>query len=205
MSVEKIASKDLSPDVEDDEIDVQYKAPEHKALNELIEADAEDQSLNKYKDSLLPGAKDGMAFPDDPRHVIVKRLVLMAEGRPEKELELKDQSLAEIKKQKFTIKEGSRFKIRIEFFVQTDIVTGLKYVQKSYKLGGTVLVDKMSHMCGSYGPKKEIQTSTSVWETAPAGLLSRGSYQITSLFTDDYKTEHLKWDWTLEIRKEWDD
>ena len=98
MSTEEVA-KDLSPDVEDDETNLQYKAPEHKALNELMEADAEDQALKKYKEQLLPGANEGMPFPDDPRHVIVKRLVLMAEDRPEKELELKDQSLEEIKKQ----------------------------------------------------------------------------------------------------------
>jgi hypothetical protein len=24
-----------------------------------------------------------------------------------------------------------------------------------------------------------------------------------SLFTDDDKTEHLKWEWALEIRKDW--
>ena len=37
--------------------------------------------------------------------------------------------------QKFVLKEGCKFKIRIEFYVQRDIITGLKYVQKTYMKG----------------------------------------------------------------------
>lgn len=35
----------------------------------------------------------------------------------------------------FTIKEGVQYKIRIDFIVQREIVHGLKYVQKTYRLG----------------------------------------------------------------------
>lgn len=35
----------------------------------------------------------------------------------------------------FTIKEGIFYKIRIDFIVQREIVHGLKYVQKTYRLG----------------------------------------------------------------------
>ena len=41
-------------------------------------------------------------------------------------------------------------------------------------------------------------------EDAPSGLMKRGSYAVTSLFTDDDKSEHLKWQWALEIRKDWE-
>lgn len=34
-------------------------------------------------------------------------------------------------------------------------------------------------------------------------MITRGSYSVTSLFTDDDKNEHLKWDWTFEIKKDW--
>lgn len=36
-----------------------------------------------------------------------------------------------------------------------------------------------------------------------AGMMARGSYSVTSLFTDDDKNEHLKWDWSFEIKKDW--
>lgn len=35
----------------------------------------------------------------------------------------------------FVIKEGVQYKIRIDFVVQREIVHGLKYVQKTYRMG----------------------------------------------------------------------
>jgi len=141
-------------------------------------------------------------FPEDHRDVIVTKLVLVAEGRDEMAIDLTE-SLATIKQKKFVIKEGAKFQIRIEFYVQREIVSGLKYVQKTHRL--KVRVDKMTHMCGAFGPKMELQSSTTSTESAPSGLAARGTYQISSLFTDDYDKEYLKWDWTLEVKKDWDD
>ena len=39
--------------------------------------------------------------------------------------------------QKFVIKEGIQFRIRIDFLVQREIVTGLKYIQKTSRMGVT--------------------------------------------------------------------
>lgn len=64
-------------------------------------------------------------------------------------------------------------------------------------------VDKMMHMVGSYPPKTEIQSYTTPTEDAPAGVMARGSYSVSSLFTDDDKHEHLKWEWSFEIKKDW--
>lgn len=71
---------------------------------------------------------------DDPRKVIVKKLVLVVADRPEVSLDLTG-DLSQLKKQTFIIKEGISYKIRIEFIVQREIVHGLKYVQKTYKMG----------------------------------------------------------------------
>lgn len=66
-----------------------------------------------------------------------------------------------------------------------------------------VAVDKMTHMVGSYPPKSEIQSYTTPFEEAPSGMMTRGTYSVTSLFTDDDKNEHLKWDWKFEIKEDW--
>jgi Rho GDP-dissociation inhibitor len=132
--------------------------------------------------------------------VIVKKLSLVVEGRDDMVLDLSD-DLTDLKKQTFTIKEGIKYKIRIDFFVQREIVHGLKYIQKTYRVG--VPVDKMTQMVGSYPPKLEIQSYTTPFEEAPSGLISRGSYTVSSLFTDDDKNEYLKWEWTFEIKKDW--
>lgn len=63
----------------------------------------------------------------------------------------------------------------------------------------------MTHMVGSYAPKAEIQSYTTPPEEAPSGLMTRGGYTVHSLFTDDDKNEHLKWEWTFEIKKDWKD
>lgn len=73
------------------------------------------------------------------------------------------------------------------------------------KKHGDVLVDKLTHMVGSYPPKLELQSYTTPAEEAPSGLVSRGSYTVHSLFTDDDKNTHLKWEWSFEIKKNWKD
>merc|ERR1719209_1203772 len=135
-----------------------------------------------------------------PYQVIVKALALVVEGRDDEVIDL-TQSLEEIKKRSFTLKEGVKFRIRIDFMVQREIVHGLKYVQKTLKM--SIPVDKMTHMVGSYAPKTEVQSYLTPPEDAPSGMMKRGTYSINSLFTDDDKNEHLKWEWSLEIKKDW--
>lgn len=63
----------------------------------------------------------------------------------------------------------------------------------------------MTHMVGSYPPKVELQSYTTPAEDAPSGMMSRGMYTVHSLFTDDDKNIHLKWEWCFEIKKGWKD
>uniref|UniRef100_A0A1B0CZG5 Uncharacterized protein n=1 Tax=Phlebotomus papatasi TaxID=29031 RepID=A0A1B0CZG5_PHLPP len=136
----------------------------------------------------------------DARKVIVKQLALCVTGRPDMVLDLTG-DISKLKKKTFTIKEGVHYRIRIDFIVQREIVHGLKYVQKTLRMG--VPVDKMAHMVGSYPPKVDLQSYTTPPEEAPSGMMARGTYSVTSLFTDDDKNEHLKWDWSFEIKKDW--
>ncbi|XP_023727382.1 rho GDP-dissociation inhibitor 1 isoform X1 [Cryptotermes secundus] len=199
--------EDLHINTPEDENDSNYKPPPEKTIEEILETDKEDESLRKYKEKLLGDAKTGIVVvePNDPRKVIVKKLALCVPERPDLELDLTG-DISQLKKQVFVIKEGVSYRIRIDFIVQREIVHGLKYVQKTYRMGmpGTV-VDKMSHMVGSYPPKMEIQSYTTPAEDAPAGMMARGNYTVQSLFTDDDKHEHLKWEWSFEIKKDWKD
>ncbi|XP_022658406.1 rho GDP-dissociation inhibitor 1-like [Varroa jacobsoni] len=182
-----------------------YKPPAQKTLQDIVSADAEDESLLKYKQALLGQALSGeqiVVEPDNPKNVIVKKLALVVEGRPDVVLDL-TQDLAEIKRRTFTVKEGILYQIRIEFFVQREIVTGLKYVQRITRLGAPL--ERMSQMVGSYAPKHELQSFTTPKEEMPSGMLARGSYVAKSLFTDDDQHEHLKWEWSFDIKKDWED
>ncbi|XP_032309787.1 rho GDP-dissociation inhibitor 1 isoform X1 [Drosophila ananassae] len=193
------------PDHHDEDVhDTNYQAPPEKTIEEIMAADQEDESLRRYKEALLGAAQTEKIIvePNDPRKVIVKKLALVVEGRDDMELDLTG-DLSQLKKQLFVIKEGVQYKVRIDFIVQREIVHGLKYVQKTSRLGVNVVVDKMKHMVGSYPPKKEIQFYLTPAEEAPSGTFSRGTYSVSSVFTDDDKHIHLEWDWTFEIKKDW--
>ena len=65
-----------SPEVPDGE--GSYVAPAPKALTEIIAADTEDESLQRYKAALLGNAASGntgiVVLPDDPRNVVVQKI-----------------------------------------------------------------------------------------------------------------------------------
>lgn len=168
----KMTEKAPEPHLEedDDELDgkLNYKPPPQKSLQELQEMDKDDESLIKYKKTLLG---------DGP---------VVAEA---------------LKKETFVLKEGVEYRVKIHFKVNKDIVSGLKYVQHTYRTG--VKVDKATFMVGSYGPRPEEYEFLTPTEEAPKGLLARGTYHNKSFFTDDDKHDHLTWEWNLSIKKEW--
>lgn len=195
--------KDVEQIVEGEgDLESNYQPPPQKTIEEIIAADQEDESLRKYKEALLGAAQSEKIVVDanDSRKVIVKRLALCVPEREDMELDLTG-DLSKLKKQVFVIKEGVQYKMRIDFVVQREIVHGLKYVQKTSRMG--LPIDRISYMVGSYPPKLELQSYTTPFEEAPSGMMARGTYSVTSLFTDDDKNEHLKWDWTFEIKKDW--
>lgn len=59
-------------------------------------------------------------------------------------------------------------------------------------------------MVGSYAPKLEMQSYSTPVDEMPSGLVARGTYTVKSLFTDDDKNEHLKWEWSFELKKDWE-
>ncbi|XP_022314738.1 rho GDP-dissociation inhibitor 1-like isoform X2 [Crassostrea virginica] len=200
-----MAEAEDKPTVEDEhEDDPNYKPPAQKSVKEIVEADQEDESLRKYKESLLGGAiKEVKApFPDDPRNVIVSKLSLVVEGRTDKELDLTG-DLSKLKEKVFTIKEGAKYRMKVSFYVQREIVSGLRYEQKTSRKG--IQVDKSKFMVGSYGPKETAHEYLTPVDEAPSGMLVRGSYTVESKFTDDDRNSILEWKWKFEIKKDWDD
>ncbi|XP_041363676.1 rho GDP-dissociation inhibitor 1-like [Gigantopelta aegis] len=198
-----MAEQDPVPDI-DEEDNPNYKPPAKKELGEILKADDDDESLRKYKEALLGAGASGdvIIIDANKKNVIVEKLALCPDDRDEMLLDL-SVNLKEIEKKKFIIKEGCQYKVKIYFYVQRDIVQGLKYIQKTYRAG--IKVDTKKLMVGSYGPKKELQSYIQPqFEEAPSGMMSRGDYKIESLFTDDDGNEYLKWVWHLAIKKDWE-
>jgi len=187
---------------EEEEDNPNYKPPAPKSLDEIVNADAEDESLRKYKEALLgSGGGAGVIIDaNNPNKVIMQKISLLVEGRDEISMDL-TKPAEELKKESFTLKEGCKYRMQIYFHVQREIVSGLKYHQKVYKAG--IKVDSMSQMMGSYGPKAELQSFKTQEEEAPSGMLKRGSFKIESKFMDDDKNEYASWKWNIEVKKDW--
>uniref|UniRef100_A0A672PBA8 Rho GDP-dissociation inhibitor 1 n=1 Tax=Sinocyclocheilus grahami TaxID=75366 RepID=A0A672PBA8_SINGR len=143
-----------------------------------------------------------LADPSAP-NVQVTRLTLMCETAPAPlTLDLQG-DLESFKKQSFVLKEGVEYRIKISFKVNKEIVSGLKYVQQTFRKG--IKIDKSDYMVGSYGPRPNEYEFLTPLEEAPKGMLARGTYNIKSKFTDDDKHDHLSWEWNLNIKKDWKD
>ncbi|KAF7698177.1 rho GDP-dissociation inhibitor 1 [Silurus meridionalis] len=180
---------------------VNYKPPAQKSLQEIQELDKDDESLRKYKEALL-GQVSVAVDPNAP-NVQVTRLTLVCDTAPAPlTLDLQG-DLESFKKQSFILKEAVEYRIKINFKVNKEIVSGLKYEQQTYRKG--VKIDKSDYMVGSYGPRPNEYEFLTPLEEAPKGLLARGTYSIKSKFTDDDKHNHLSWEWNLNIKKDWKD
>ncbi|XP_042248397.1 rho GDP-dissociation inhibitor 1 [Thunnus albacares] len=183
---------------------VNYKPPAQKSLQEIQELDKDDESLRKYKEALL--GKAAAVVPADPAapNIQVTRMTLVCETAPNPLILDLQGDLDAFKKNPFVLKEGVEYRIKINFKVNKDIVSGLKYIQQTFRKG--VKVDKSDYMVGSYGPRpdEEYEFLTTM-EEAPKGMLARGTYNIKSKFTDDDKHDHLSWEWSLTIKKDWKD
>ena len=70
---------------DDEKITPGYKPPAEKTLTEIVNTDQEDESLKKYKESLLGNAISNVVIVDEnnPKRVIVKSLALLVDGRPD--------------------------------------------------------------------------------------------------------------------------
>ncbi|CDW58680.1 rho gdp dissociation inhibitor [Trichuris trichiura] len=181
--------------------DDSYRAPAQKSVKEILEIDRDDPSLQKYKEALLGKNVDSIIVdPCNPKNVIVRHLALIVSGRDDVVMQLND--LAGVEDESFVIKEDCQYQLEICFNVQREIVAGMKYVQKVYRLG--VQVSKDEYMVGSYPPRNEAYVFRTPTEVAPSGIMHRGSYKVKSLFTDDDKNKWLQWEWNLEIKKDWD-
>lgn len=192
---------ELAASVEETDTPVNYKPPAQKTLEEIQQLDQDDESLRKYKETLL-GASVANIDPSVP-NVQVTRMTLICESAPGPLVLDLTGDLENFKKAPFTLKEGVDYRMKINFKVNREIVSGLKYFQNLFRKN--VRVDKSQYMVGSYGPRAEEHEYLTVVEEAPKGMMARGTYVVKSKFTDDDNNNHLSWEWSLAIKKDWKD
>ncbi|KAL8346915.1 hypothetical protein RB601_003441 [Gaeumannomyces tritici] len=183
-----------------------YKLSQPKqSLAEYSQMDSNDESLQRYKQSLGFGQGKDLSDPNDPRVCIIQSLTMEAPGRDPVTIDLSVAGSEKTLKDKpFKIKEGAKFTMVATFKVQHEILSGLHYVQVVKRKG--IKVSKDSEMIGSFIPNTEKQplyTKKFHEEEAPSGMLARGHYHAISSFVDDDKKKHLEFEWSFDIAKDW--
>ena len=187
-----------------------YKISKKVDMGTIMQMDAEDESLRKYKEALLGKALAGDVAPsDDPRRVVIKEMRVIVKDRPGGDIvyDLAQKGSEEkLKDTPFTLKEQCEYKIQVSFKIQHEIVAGLKFVNMVYRKG--VRVAKEEEMLGSFPPQSDphvVVFPRHGWEEAPSGMLSRGSYKGRHKFVDDDGQTHLEYEYAFAIKKDWNE
>ncbi|THU67349.1 hypothetical protein C4D60_Mb05t23730 [Musa balbisiana] len=157
-------------------------------LRDQVEKDKEDESLRRWKEKLLGGVDGELNSKVEPE-VTFHSIGVVSEGFANLITSLpvaKNQSQI-----LFTLKEGSKYRLRLTFTVRHNIVSGLTYSNVVWKRGikGTSLwllskATKYLHTGSNQGNAWYICSSAGSLrtehlleeETTPSGVLARGIY-----------------------------
>lgn len=182
-----------------------FKVGEKKTVEEYQKLDENDESLRRWKESLGIGSGKDISDPNDPRTVVILSLALEVEGRDDIVVDLQTPAALErLKHTPFTIKEGARYRMKVKFRVQRQVLSGMKYLQAIKRKG--IRIAKEEEMIGSYPPSTtENPSYEAKFATgeAPTGMMARGHYDAVSKFIDDDKVTHLMFEWSFDIKKDW--
>ncbi|KAL9232719.1 hypothetical protein vseg_007794 [Gypsophila vaccaria] len=101
----------------------------------------------------------------------------------------------------FTLKEGSKYRIKFLFTVADSTVNDLKYTYMVWKSG--VRVHQTKKMVGTFRPREEPYVYELEEGTTPCGFFARGPFFVRSRFVDDDGKCYLDTNYYFDIRKDW--
>ena len=174
-----------------------------KTVDEFLNRKDEDESVRKWKESLLGDAANAdpaLTHPkDDPRLVIPKEFKVVINGGKTHTYNLENKAnLEDLKKNGYELKEGQVFHYELTFLVHHDLVLGLKLRTKSKKM---IAKQEAVFDIGSYPPT--IAPIVKVLEECevPVGSMTRGTYKVENTIEDDMGRTHLKFESKFTITK----
>lgn len=173
---------------------------------ELLATDSEDESLRRYKEALLGSAAHGdVGDPTDPRKLILAQFMISfdpsQQGMTDLVYPLDSAGIERLAREGISMKEGARFKFRISFRVQHEIVVGIKFIKTVSKM---LFTERDELMIGSYPPSSTPHTfDFPKWEysIAPSGMLYRGTYKVKNIFVFNKGEVLTSFEYPLHIIK----
>ncbi|GAV81799.1 Rho_GDI domain-containing protein [Cephalotus follicularis] len=142
------------------------------SLKEQIEKDKDDDSLMRWKEKLL-GCVEGDLYGEMGPEVKFHSIGIISDdfGEITTPLPANEKQNGCVL---FTLKEGSRYQLKLTFSVLYNLVSGLTYSNSVWK--GGLQVDQRKGMLGTFAPRREPYVHTLDEETTPSGVLARGIY-----------------------------
>ncbi|GMG98738.1 hypothetical protein Nepgr_000578 [Nepenthes gracilis] len=185
---------------DDDDDERKFDLGPQFTLKEQLEKDKDDESLRKWKEQLLGSVDFNNIGEVLEPEVKLLSLSILSPGRPDIFLLIPEDGKP--KEPWFTMKEGTKYKLRFTFQVTGNIVAGLRYINTVWK--NSFKVDSTKEMLGTFSPQTDPYTHDMPEEIAPSGLFARGSYSARSKFVDDDNKCYLEINYAFEISKEWE-
>ncbi|KAG7036302.1 Rho GDP-dissociation inhibitor 1, partial [Cucurbita argyrosperma subsp. argyrosperma] len=167
------------------------------SLKEQIDKDKDDESLRRWKEKLLGCLESDLSEQREPEVKFHSIGIISDEyGEIITPLPVNENQGGRVL---FTLREGSRYQLRLTFTVMHNIVSGLSYSNKVWR--GGLLVDRTHGMLGTFAPQREQYVETLEEETTPSGVLARGNYSAKLKFEDDDKRCYMELPYSFEIKK----
>jgi len=183
-------------------------APSNESTDvaKILEMDKDDESLRKYKESLLGSAAHGdLGNTNDPRRLVIEEFrVVFApeENLPDIVHNLSNEAgIKKLSDEGINMYEGCKFKFRIQFRVQHEIIVGVMFMNTMTRM---LISDTEDLMLGSYPPSSTphmFEFPKWDYNEAPSGMLYRGKYRVNNSFVDSAKRKHLQFEYDFTIVK----
>ncbi|GMI35347.1 hypothetical protein TeGR_g108 [Tetraparma gracilis] len=174
-------------------------------VDDIMAADGDDESLRKYKEQLLgQAAKGDRGDTSDKRKVVVTEFrVVFEDGKTPDIVHTLDteEGVAKMAENGISIKEGAGFKFKLKFRVNHEILTGLKFTNKTMK-GVFWQTDDL--VIGSFAPQTnpyEFEFPRYGFNNAPSGMMFRGTYKNRNSFSDTDGNNHLEFEYKANITR----
>ncbi|KAJ4757600.1 Rho GDP-dissociation inhibitor 1 [Rhynchospora pubera] len=198
LSMDTNEEDDDGNEEEDDEKNVVVPGPQ-VALKEQLEMDKDDESLRRWKETLLANVDLSEVGENPDPLVTIMNLTISSPERADLVLPIPFQSGSN--SAAFVLKDGSKYCLKFNVTVHNNIVSGLRYTNTVWKKG--IRVDYKKVMLGTFSPQKDAYVIELEEETTPSGFLARGYYTAKTKFADDDGKCYLEMDYAFEIKKDW--
>lgn len=167
---------------------------------EQPEMDKGDETLRERKQQVHGSINPSSVGESKEAEVQILSLSVLSPGRPDVVLGIPFPATTS-KATLFTLKEGSKYRIKFHFTVSKHVVRGLKYTYMVWKAGVRVHQTKM--VVGTFYPRQEPYTFELEEGTTPSGFFARGPFFVRSKFLDDDDSCYLDTTYYFDIRKDW--